>query len=768
MKETSKKVFHIKLLGYPSFESFSSQGTTLPTQKAKALLLFLVGEQVFNKAQVVPKEKIVDLLWPGMPLPSALQNLRQTLYQIRKVFSGIMQEGASATSLIESDRKGLWLANDIAIQTDLDWYRKDDDVLFSTHYQVSTLIDLYRHPFLENFHLPNAPQYDEWIERCRTYLADRHVKLLESVLKRSVQGDASLILSHLLTIEPYSEQYHLAYLRLLSKRGERDKAVLVYENYQRRLNEDLGLAPSPTIKSLIQSLQKTEPQRGIKGQQEERTAKPSKGKWILLGGITTLSLLFLLLFRQHFSSAPIPGKGPRIAILPIQNNTTKEFLADGITDEILIGLTKLPGLKLISRQSTMPYKNSTKTPAMIGNELNVDYLLKGSLSQFYEAYKVNIALLESETGEVLWAESFTQDTTQIFSLQNLITDGISRRLIRQFAISKEFPTTQVPTTNSAAYQAYLRGRYLFYKANPEDLHQALAQFQQALKEDPTFNLAHAWMAWTYCSLAGSWGDESPQDMYPKVLEELSYIEQDESLKSMYFKVLGWMHFWLLDRNKAAKYLREAANIDPNEEFGLSAYAMMLTLNGAFEEGQQIAEKGLDLNPHFFWNHFVLGQAFYFDGKFEEARTSIDNGLALLGTHQASIGLKAKLLLIDGQKEAAIDYLIDRLDQFEQAPASVLSDLGLAYAAANNQAAAEQIATQLLMRHENKEKYTAYFAAKIFAVLGKQERTLNLLESAWQNRDNELNWLEVDLEFRSLHNNSRFQRILTNLRGSVIE
>lgn len=194
------------------------------------------------------------------------------------------------------------------------------------------------------------------------------------------------------------------------------------------------------------------------------------------------------------------------------------------------------------------------------------------------------------------------------------------------------------------------------------MHKAVELFQKALALDPSFDLVHAWLAWTYCSLAGSWGDQLATDMYPEVKRELTFIKENQQLRSMYFKVLGWMHFWLLDKAKAENYLRQAISIDPNEEFGLSALAMVLTLRKKFDEAMHIAEQGLDLNPHFFWNHFVKGQTFYYQGNYEKALQNIENGLSLFEHHQASIGIRSRLLVLTGKQEEAIHYLKQKLDR----------------------------------------------------------------------------------------------------------
>ena len=772
MKEVSKMGFALTLLGYPNIQVPNSPVPKLPTVKAQAILFYLVAEKVLNGEQAVSKEKLVDLLWPGMPIPSALQNLRQTIYQIRKTFpQGDTPSSPATTSFLQTDRKNVWLSEGVPIHTDIDWYRESERFLPIEAVPTEALINLYSSPFLENFSVPSTPQYDEWIEQCRNQLIRQHIVLLEQyyehLLEKPDPSSALLITERLIQHEPYTERYRLNHLKLLGIRGQKNKAIQAFHEYSNWLKEELDATPGPQLEALFHTIQQTAPfppSHSAKTHTPPQSYSTHSRRYGIMGLLILATVLFTLFWRKKQ-----PQTSPqeiRLAILPLKNLTSKVFLADGLTDDILMGLTKVEGVKMISRQSSAQFKDTLPNSAQIGRELTAQYLLQGSVAQPDHTYKVNLQLLESASGEILWAETFLHDTSQIPTLLHSITTRISSHLHQRFGwTNTDIPSPSV-SPNSAAYQAYLKGRYLFYQANPQSLHEALTHFQQASELDPQFDLAHAWAAWTYCTLAGSWGDQSASTMYPSVQKELAFIEDNPELKGMYFKILGWMHFWLLDRSSAEKYLRQSVAIDPNEEFGLSGLAMVLTLRRNYHESTQIAQQALDLNPHFFWNHFVLGQAFYYEGEFEEARIHIEKGLSLYAHHQASIGIRANLLAVTGEFEEATTYLSEVLAQFTVPPSTILADQGLVYATGGNSKQAEAIAQELLVRHQQQEKYTAYFAAKIFAVLGQQEKALDLLEDAFQTKDNELNWVEVDWEFRSLHGNPRFQELLQGIQTQV--
>ena len=258
MKRTSKNKCAISLTGYPGFPVFSQP--KLPTQKAQAVLLYLVGERLLFGTRTISKEKLVDLLWEGMPSTSALQNLRQTIYQIRKTYhENVKTFKLVDEDLILTDRKSIWISENVHLQTDLDWYYAENDPLFAADYSVEELLTCYQKPFLENFHIPNAPQFDAWIDRCRKKLNEAYCSRLESELESTEQArpneNTLLMLQQLIRIEPYAEKYRYHHIKALTKLGKRDRAIQEYRHYEQRLQKDLNLAPSQKLKQLFLPLE---------------------------------------------------------------------------------------------------------------------------------------------------------------------------------------------------------------------------------------------------------------------------------------------------------------------------------------------------------------------------------------------------------------------------------------------------------------------------------------------------------------------------------
>ncbi len=755
VKETSKPHLRIKLQGHPDIWHRGKKLTTLRAVKARALLYFLVVEYQVKGQSVFPKEKLVDLLWPGMPLASALQNLRQTVYRIRKEIPLPTPDA----HIIITDRKHVSLNTEVQLSSDLFWanpvVRQE-----APDPETQKALTQPASPLLEHFSVPDTSHFDEWVDAMRERLHRIKIEGLNTLIRwYSDRPEAALpYAEHRALLQPYDEGSVSGYLQLLKRSGRSLQASSVFQDFSERLKTEFNEEPSAALSQWLDNSTPdfAEGQRGTR-------RHPVKNTLVWRYGIFTgvLLLLAFWLGGRFLPQKPTTGEW-RIAVLPFDNQTDNAFLADGLTDEIIIALSKVEGVTTISRQSSSRYRDSDKTLQQIGEELGTPYLLKGKLSGQDGEWYVQVELISADDGRLIWSDGFRQKEEKVFFFRQ----GISREVIRNLTGSLDLTAgnlIQPPTENYQAYNAYLKGRNLYYQAEPKALAKAVEYFQRAIALDPDFTLAYSELAKTYCSMAGSWGDKRAEEMYPKVRAALDAIVGDPGLEGAYYYTLGWMSFWMLDLEQAEAYMRKSVAIDPNEEFVLSSLALYLCLKGQYEESEALARQGLISNPHFFWNYFVLAQTHYYAGEWKKAEEVLEKGLALFDGHAASIGLRANLYTLQGQPGKAVEYLsTQKKDSVKSWESIIVGPLGLAYLANDKREKAIGLARQLEARHHAGEKYCAIYAAKIYAVSGQTERALDLLEEALEQRDNELNWVGVDYAFRPLRGELRFRRILREL------
>src|SRR5206468_774231 len=214
------------------------------------------------------------------------------------------------------------------------------------------------------------------------------------------------------------------------------------------------------------------------------------------------AVIGFLLFRYRpphgAGELPVPEKS--IAVLPFENRSRdpdNAYFADGIQDEILTRLAKLADLKVISRTSTQHYRSAPDNLPEIARRLGVAYILEGSVQKNGDAVRVNVQLIKAASDSHLWADSFDRKLSDIFQVETEIARNIAEKLEAKLTQREAHAVASQPTSNSEAYELYLRANYFFKKRNAEGFRKALDLFTQATKLDPKFARAYAGIADAY-------------------------------------------------------------------------------------------------------------------------------------------------------------------------------------------------------------------------------------------------------------------------------
>jgi len=232
---------------------------------------------------------------------------------------------------------------------------------------------------------------------------------------------------------------------------------------------------------------------------------------MLLAAVTALVVvgavaLWHLYFRTSVEVASkqkdsLPDK-PSIVVLPFDNlsdDPEQEYFADGMTDELITDLSKISGLLVISRNSSSTYKEKTVNVRQVANELNVKYVLEGSIQRADDRVRIRAQLIDGTTDHHMWAESYDGVMENIFDLQDEITKKIAAVLAVKLTSGELNRFANKETTNIEAYDAFVKGWEHLHRETPDDSIQAISFFKEAIKLDPMYSRAHAALAWTYLS-----------------------------------------------------------------------------------------------------------------------------------------------------------------------------------------------------------------------------------------------------------------------------
>ena len=353
-----------------------------------------------------------------------------------------------------------------------------------------------------------------------------------------------------------------------------------------------------------------------------------------------------------------------IAVLPFSNqNNDKnvDWMADGLTESIINGLTQLPNLKVMPRSSVFRYKGKDIDPLKAGNELDVRAVLTGRVLQRGDDLMVSTELIDVRDNKQIWGDHYQRKLSDLLAVQSDIAKAISANLRPTLAGTDADRIKKRFSENAEAYQLYLRGRYFWLKFTPEDHKKAAEYFNQAIAIDPNFALAYSGLGDTYGASATN-GWISPREGYPKgIIAAKRGLELDDSLAETHASMGALEMFYEFDWVSAEREYKRAIELNPNYEISYEVYAYLLSGLGKLDEAVRIARKGLEAAPLSVPLSDDLGTALYLARRYDEATTQAQKSNELDPNHYGILVLLAQLYEAKGMHEPAIQQCQKAID-----------------------------------------------------------------------------------------------------------
>ncbi len=288
----------------------------------------------------------------------------------------------------------------------------------------------------------------------------------------------------------------------------------------------------------------------------------------------------------------------RLAILPLSNispDPKDEFIADGLTEELISTISRVPELSVISRTSVMQYKNQAKRMSEIGRELNVRTVLEGSVRKSGSRVRIAVQLIDAGDDKHLWAENYDRSLEDIFTIQSEIAQEIANALQIRLLEEDRARIGKVPTADTEAYLLYLKGRYQSELVTKEGSMTAIGYFEEAVQRDPKFALAFAAIAAAYHRLGFLEMLPSAEASAKADVAASRALALDPGLAEGHI-ALAWVLFHGLDFRGAMREVRRALELNPNLSGAHVAAGQTLQYAGRFEEAFAEMEKALELDP----------------------------------------------------------------------------------------------------------------------------------------------------------------------------
>ena len=486
-------------------------------------------------------------------------------------------------------------------------------------------------------------------------------------------------------------------------------------------------------------------------------------------GLAGVALIAIMLGFAYYlgklgpQSVPPADAKLMLAVLPFKNLASEpeqDYFSDGLTEEMIAHLGRLnpERLGIIASTSAMRYKSTDKSIAQIGDELGVSYILEGSVRRESDRVRITAQLIHVGDQTHLWAETYEHDLAGVLAIQQEVANRIAKSLTVQL-LPDRAPFLSSRSPGSAAYDAYLKGRYHWNKRTARASKEAIKYFQQAIDEDPNFAPAYAGLAVSYNYLAGF---APPQDVYPKAKQAaLKALEIDDTLAEAH-AALGMIKLSFdLDWAGAEKEFEQALELNPNLAIAHLWYGCYLSAREKHDAAIAAAQSAQNLDPLSFAVNADAGWYYLFARRYDNAIQQCRRTLELEPSFSpARFCLELAYMQKGMYKES-----------LAQAQALLIS-----YGASKEQAAAladadpetglkrawEWQLRGLYNASQQGQHISPYQFAWHYVVLGQDDQALDSLEKAYGERDPFLVYLKGDPMFDPLRSDARFQDIVRRM------
>ncbi len=471
-------------------------------------------------------------------------------------------------------------------------------------------------------------------------------------------------------------------------------------------------------------------------------------------GAVAIALVFLATKAGWFDGSPARADIESLAVLPLKNlsaDPEQDYFADGMTEALITDLGRIAALRVISRTSAMRYKDSTKALPEIGRELSVDALVEGSVLRDGDRVRINAQLIDADTDEQLWSESYERDLRDVLGLQSEVARSIASAIeltltpVEQALLGERRPIAR------AAYEEYLKGQYFLHQSSREGFLKSIRHFESAIREDSSYAESYAGIADAYLSLDD--GDYMPEaEARTKARQAANQaLALDETLANAHLS-LGHLAIHEWQWAVADRELRRAIELNPSYAPTYRYWANYLIAFARYDEAIAAAKKGEELDPLWLAMGSTVGFQLLRAGRVDEALAQARKLLDMNPNFRAGHGLLCAIYATRGMYDEAVDEARIQL-ALDDSSNVTLGMAGFVYGRAGRTDEA-RAALSLLHDASRRGPVSAINFAAVHIGLGQTDSAFVWLEKAYEERSEWLAHLKVDLMFESLRGDPR--------------
>lgn len=440
-----------------------------------------------------------------------------------------------------------------------------------------------------------------------------------------------------------------------------------------------------------------------------------------------------------------------IAILPLRNLTgdpAKDYLSDGITEGLINDISHIDSLKVISRGSAFQFKDKEVSAQEIGSRLGVEAILEGSLKQSGDEVRVEVRLVNAADGSVIWASNSPQTKlADIFAIE----DGITCQIVTELKVKLcgDVPPAARYTQNVEAYQLYLKGLYFRNRLGAEDLKKAVDFFDQALKVDPNYALAHEGLALTYAVM--ELNAIVPPGTVASLAEQhaTKALELDDTLAGAYLALGVVKTMNTYDLAQRERYYRQALLKNPNNRTAHLWLANNFTVQGKFEEAEREILLAQEIDPLSLGVHLTLAELYWYWNKPDKVIDQANIMLVANPDSDDAHGLLARAYAQKSDFEKALAEL-DKIPSDKLIHALILANAGRVGEARKYVDA---------FANSEDAKNSPFKTGDLYAAVGDKEKAFAWLEKSYAMRQADLVSIKIDPALDSLRGDPRYADLM---------
>ncbi|MDQ3819847.1 MAG: winged helix-turn-helix domain-containing protein [Acidobacteriota bacterium] len=464
--------------------------------------------------------------------------------------------------------------------------------------------------------------------------------------------------------------------------------------------------------------------------------------------------------EEQLKDSNYNDKTTYVAVLPLINEVEDlhlGYLADRIT-ETIVSLSRLPLLRIIRCNITFLHKNPGLGTRELGRLMGVQTVLSGRIKQVEDRLLVSLELVNVSDGYQLWEEHFNYTLSNLHRLQHDIAVRIAKKFTPYLCEAEIRPQGKHYTTNSEAFQLYLKGRYFWRKRGLKNVKRAIECFEQATTLDPDYALAYVGLADAYNGLSGTYC--RPKEIMPsvKAFAEKA-LELDNHLAEAHVSLAGVKIHYEWDWDGGRKELELALKYNPHYAFAHQWYRYFLEVMGRFSDALVELNIAREIDPYSVNLSSAMAWLLYLTRQFDRALIQVQHTIDMAPDYHPSYEVLGRIQTQLGSYEDAIVSLL-KSKELDDSP-DIRRFLGYTYAIAGNSDKALETINEL--SEMSKVCYISpYNIAVIYAGLNKNDEAFRWLEKAYEERDDGLVWLKSSLELDNIRSDTRFNDLLRRM------